>query len=316
MSIIIFPAALILALLAGLLIIALPNHFYRITVDRKGPNPRETNWLDTRIVEELWTESGDGLKLHALYVPAVGTTTGTAAQTTTGTAANGTADTAILVHGYSGDARQLASMARVFHDQFGMNVLLPDARGHGQSEGHYIGFGWPERLDMLVWMDQVRQRNPGTGIILFGVSMGASTVLMTSGEQVPPELKLIIADCGYTSVVDELSWQMKLRYRFSFPPLIRVVSRMTKRRAGYTFEEASALEQVKKSHVPTLFIHGEADTFVPFEMCGQLYRACAAPKELYTVPGAEHGAAYSVDGEIYEQRLALFLEKYGFSKIS
>lgn len=300
MIIVIFLLAALL--LAGLIFFAVPGYFYRLTVARKPTcvfNSGELNWLDTRPVEELWLDARDGLKLHAWYVPAPGA-----------------AATAILVHGYTGEGRQNGYMARIFHDKFGMNVLLPDARGHGQSQGDYIGFGWPERLDLLAWMDWVRQRTGGTNIALFGISMGASTVLMTSGEAVPPELKLIIADCGYTSVMDELIWQMKLRYHFCFLPLIRVVSRMTRRRAGYSFEEASALEQVKKSRVPTLFIHGEADTFVPFEMCGRLYDACAAEKEIYTVPGAEHGTAYGTDGEEYERRLALFLEKYmpGFSK--
>jgi fermentation-respiration switch protein FrsA (DUF1100 family) len=291
------PLAAVLALLALLLFVVVPRYFYGITVGRRTPMYVEPgdkqNWLDTQAVEEFRLESRDGLGLYASYVPAPGASA-----------------TAILVHGYTGNSRQLGYMGRIFHDTFGMNVLIPDARGHGKSEGDYIGFGWPERLDMLQWMDRVRERSGGTDIVLFGISMGAATVLMTSGEEVPPELKLIIADCGYTSVMDELSWQMKLRYRFTFPPLIRAVSRISSRRAGYSFEEASALEQVKKSHVPTLFIHGEADTFVPFEMCGRLYDACAAAKEIYTVPGAEHGAAYSVDGERYERRLALFLETY------
>jgi fermentation-respiration switch protein FrsA (DUF1100 family) len=292
----IFPIVLtcvILALLAGILGFALPRYFYQFTVGRKAPTSWESAWLDAQNVEDLWIESRDGLKLHGYYV-----------------AAPGASAVAILAHGYSVDGRQVADWARVFHDKFGMDVLLPDARGHGQSQGHYIGFGWHERLDMLVWMDKVRERTGGAPIVLFGISMGAATVLMTSGEAVPPELQLIIADCGYTSVVDELTWQMKQRYHFVFPPLLRAVSRLTKQRAGYSFEEASALEQVKKSSVPTLFIHGEADTFVPFEMCGRLYEACAAEKELYTVPGAEHGAAYSVDTQNYERRLALFLEKY------
>jgi fermentation-respiration switch protein FrsA (DUF1100 family) len=290
------PAALILAALAAALLIAVPRYFYWLTVARKPTyqiNPGEANWLDSQATLDLWTEARDSLKLHAYYVPAPGA-----------------GATAILAHGYTGDSRQLGYMARIFHDKFGMNVLLPDARGHGQSEGHYIGFGWHERLDLLLWMDRARELGGGGDIALFGISMGAATVLMTSGEAVPPELRLVIADCGYTSVQDELNWQMKLRYRFSLPPLVRVVSRMAQRRAGYSFEEASALEQVKKSRVPTLFIHGEADTVVPFEMCGRLYDACAAAKEIYTVPGAEHGAAYSVDAEQYEQRLALFLEKY------
>jgi fermentation-respiration switch protein FrsA (DUF1100 family) len=283
----------VLVLLAGVVVFALPRYFYHIAVARKAPTSWESDWLDAQNVEDLWLESRDGLKLHGYYI-----------------AAPGASAVAVLAHGYSVDGRQVADWARVFHDKFGMDVLFPDARGHGQSQGHYIGFGWHERLDMLDWMDMVRGRTGGAPIVLFGISMGAATVLMTSGEAVPPELRLIIADCGYTSAADELLWQMKQRYHVSFPPLVRVVSRLTKRRAGYTFEEASALEQVKKSHVPTLFIHGEADTFVPFEMCGRLYEACAAEKELYTVPGAEHGAAYGVDGANYERRLAQFLEKY------
>ncbi|MDR0732142.1 MAG: alpha/beta hydrolase, partial [Treponema sp.] len=181
---------------------------------------------------------------------------------------------------------------------------------HGQSGGAYIGFGWPERLDMLDWMALLKKERGENLFVLYGISMGASTVLMTGGEAVPPELKLIIADCGYTSVQDELIWQLKHLYHLSCPPLIRAVSRLTEKRAGYGFEEASALEQVKKSRIPTLFIHGEADTFVPFEMCGRLYAACASEKELYTVPGAEHGLAYDTDKEEYERRIALFLKKH------
>jgi fermentation-respiration switch protein FrsA (DUF1100 family) len=287
------PPGIVLALLTGLLVCALPRYFYRITVARKPPNPWEAVWLDTQPAEDLWIRARDGLKLHAFYVPAPGASA-----------------SAILVHGYSSEARQMAYMARIFHDKFGMSVLLPDARGHGQSQGDYIGFGWHERLDILDWIEQVRRRPGGANIALYGISMGASTVLMAGGEALPPELRLIIADCGYTSVMEELSWQMKQRYRVSLPPLIRAVSRLTMRRAHYRFEEASALEQVKKSRVPTLFIHGQADTFVPFEMCGRLYDACAAEKEQYTVPGAEHGAAYNVDPAQYERRLAQFLEKH------
>jgi fermentation-respiration switch protein FrsA (DUF1100 family) len=165
-------------------------------------------------------------------------------------------------------------------------------------------------MEELAWQMALLKEEGEERIALYGISMGASTALMTSGEAVPPELKLIIADCGYTSVMEELIWQLKRGYHLFCPPLIRSVSRLAEKRAGYSFEEASALEQVKKSRTPTLFIHGEADTFVPFEMCGRLYSACAAEKELYTVPGAEHGLACNTDTGEYERRIALFLKKY------
>jgi fermentation-respiration switch protein FrsA (DUF1100 family) len=293
------PFVLAVLALAALLCFALPRYFYHIAIARKALPEREPNWLSAQALEDLWIEAPDGLKLHAYYL----------ASGKGDPSARSFPGTAVLVHGYSGDGRQLDAFARVFHESFGMDVLLPEARGYGLSQGNYTGYGWHERLDILAWLKLLRERGE-TLIALYGISMGASTVLMASGETVPPELRLIIADCGYTSLVDEMTWQLKRAYHISCPPLIRAVSRLTKKKAGFSFEEASALEQVKKSRTPTLFIHGEADTFVPFEMCGRLYGACAAEKELYTVPGATHGVARDADTEEYDRRLALFLKKY------
>jgi fermentation-respiration switch protein FrsA (DUF1100 family) len=285
-----------LALLAAAGALILPRYFYRIVAARRPPEEREPNWLYSQNLEDRWIQAPDGLRLHGYYL---------AVEAGPGRPFAGTA---ILAHGYGGDGRQLDVFARIFGG-LGMNVLLPEARGHGLSEGTYIGFGWHERLDMLAWIRSLKERGE-TRIVLYGISMGAATMLMASGEELPPEVKLIVADCGYTSVMEELAWQMALRYHITCPPLIRAVSRLAEKRAGYRFEEASALEQVKKSRTPTLFIHGEADTFVPFEMCGRLYAACAADKDIYTVPGAEHGlACYTNTGE-YERRIALFLKKH------
>jgi fermentation-respiration switch protein FrsA (DUF1100 family) len=276
--------------------LVLPRYFYRIVAARRPPVKREPNWLYTQNLEDRWVQAPDGLRLHAYYLA------------TEAGAGRDFPGTAILAHGYNGDGRQLDVFARIFRG-FGMNVLLPEARGYGLSGGAYIGFGWHERLDMLAWIRSLKERGE-TRVVLYGISMGAATVLMASGEELPPEVKLVIADCGYTSVMEELGWQLSLRYHVSCPPLIRAVSRLAEKRAGYRFEEASALEQVKKSRTPTLFIHGEADTFVPFEMCGRLYAACAADKDLYTVPGAEHGLACNTNTGEYERRIALFLKKY------
>jgi fermentation-respiration switch protein FrsA (DUF1100 family) len=298
--IIVLILALIPLLAAGVLTIALPRYFYRIVVARRPAVEREPNWLSAQNLEDLWIRSGDGLRLHAYYLAAD--------RSAVSPEDSPAAGTAILAHGYNGDGRQLDAFARIFY-RLGMNVLLPDARGYGLSEGHYTGFGWHERLDMLGWMALLKEKGEGR-LALYGISMGAATALMTSGEEVPPELRLIIADCAYTSVEEELNWQLKRNYRIVFPPLIRALSRLTEKRAGYRFEEASALEQVKKSRTPILFIHGEADTFVPFEMCGRLYGACASEKELYTVPGAEHGLAMDTDSGEYGRRIALFLKKH------
>jgi fermentation-respiration switch protein FrsA (DUF1100 family) len=305
---------IIVAALFLVVILGAPEFFYVYVIKRKTPHsispvPRTLRenpdtdkpppWLAAQPCETVGIRSRDGLDLNAYFL-----------------AAPGSADTAILAHGYTGTVLQMSAFARFFYEKLGYNVLLPEARGHGNSGGTYIGMGWPDRLDYLQWIDWVKERTgPAAGeaplrIVLYGISMGGATVLMTGGEVLPPEVKAIIEDCGYTSVEEELWHQMETRYHLKSRRLMAATSRVTQKRAGYSFAEASALEQVKKIKVPTLFIHGDRDTFVPTWMVYSLYEACPAPKELFVVPGAEHGEAYSVAGPEYEERISAFLKRW------
>jgi hypothetical protein len=254
-------------------------------------------WVESNadICETLILRSRDALDLTGYYYPATVPSK----------------YTVIIAHGYSGTAFSMSSYAGYYHDELGFNVLLPDARAHGNSGGAYIGMGWPDRLDYADWIQMMINRNgPDTVIVLHGLSMGGATVLMTSGEDLPPNVQAIIDDCGYTSAEAQFAHLMNKMYRINSPVLLKQTSKLTKERAGYSFEEASALEQVKKSRIPTLFIHGEADDFVPFTMVQELYDACSAPKELYTVPGAGHAMACSTNPDEYIRQVRLFLAEY------
>jgi fermentation-respiration switch protein FrsA (DUF1100 family) len=293
--------------------------FYGFVVKRKAPMPgtaaalkaeaanaakaaaleaAEVAWLDTVPYETVTITSFDGLSLVGYYL-----------------AAPGSSATVILAHGYTGNAKEMGIFARFFYETLGYNVLLPDARGHGASGGAYIGFGWHDRLDYLKWIDWVTAR-PAAGpvrIVLYGVSMGAATVLMTAGEaSLPPEVKAVIEDAGYTSAAEELLYQARTMFHLKGilrSGLFRAMNWLVKRRAGYTFEEASALEQVRNIKIPVLFIHGGADTFVPTAMVYPLYEACTAPKELFITPGAGHVQSSATNTEEYKKRITQFLER-------
>ena len=213
----------------------------------------------------------------------------------------------IAVHGYGGERSGMYNIAS-FYSQEGYNILTPDMRAHGESEGTYIGMGWPDRKDMLRWIDYVLELDPSAQIVLHGVSMGGATVMMTAGEELPEQVQAIVEDCGYTSVWDIFSDE--LEYLFHLPefPLLYAADGIAWIRAGYEFKEASALEQVKKSSVPILFIHGSEDNFVHTEMVYELYDACASEKELLVVEGAGHGEAYSMDPELYFDTVFGFLK--------
>lgn len=214
----------------------------------------------------------------------------------------------ILAHGYRKDRDEMGHLAKFYYDE-GFNVLLPDARGHGESEGDYIGYGWHDRFDYIEWISLLINDHQIDQIVLHGNSMGASLVLMTSGEELPTEVKAIVADSSYTTVKEELTHQLKHLYNLPSFPLLDMTSWMTKLRSGYTFEEASAVDQVKKNTLPLLIIHGEDDELVPVWMAHELYEAAGGEKELWIVPDSGHIKGYENRTEEYQQRLKAFLSQ-------
>lgn len=216
---------------------------------------------------------------------------------------------AIVVHGYGGSGKLMSDKSKYFYDM-GYNVLIPDLRGHCKSEGDYIGMGWKDRLDIISWINFIIKENPNAEIVLHGTSMGAATVLMTSGENLPSNVKAIVADCAYTSAWDEFSYQLETYLKVPSSYILNVTNMVTKLKAGYSLKEASALESVKKATVPILFIHGDKDKFVPYSMMDKLYDATISPKEKLTIDGGEHANSDLVSPFLYWLTVEDFLNQY------
>lgn len=266
-----------------------------LNVAGKEPQPPRDNtakWVDSQSFETWNMTSEDGLNLTGYYIPAKEATT----------------KTVLLAHGYSSKGKDMGSFAKFYYEKLGYNVFMPDDRGHGASEGDYIGFGWPDRKDYLLWIQKIVDRvGDDAQIALHGISMGGATVMMLSGEDLSKQVKVIIEDCGYTSVKDQLEYQLKRLYNLPSFPILNSTSLLTKIRAGYGFNEASALKQVEKNKTPMLFIHGDSDTFVPSEMVWKVYNACRAEKDIFIVKGAGHGMAYATDKPAYEKKVSEFI---------
>lgn len=204
----------------------------------------------------------------------------------------------------------MANYAYMFH-QMGYNVLLPDDRGHGQSAGKYISFGWQDRRDYLGWIDKVLRINgQHTKIILFGVSMGGATVEMMSGEELPPQVKAIIADCGYSSIEEELAYLLKRQFHLPKYPFVPIVSFINRHRMGYYLSDVSSVEQLKRNHLPIFFIHGEKDVYVPSWMLKENYQAANGPKQMWQVPNATHAESFWIGPAEYQRHIAAFLDQY------
>ena len=271
-----------------------PSHDYEA---KELPYTRGRIWMNGHPLREDWFEiSEDGLRIHANYIPSP--------------LPEGDHRYAICVHGYSDTSESVGQYAQVYRDKYGMNVLLPDLRGHGGSEGTYVGYGYHDRLDMIIWIDEILQRDPQALIILHGISMGAATVMMTTGEKLPSNVKACIEDAGYSTAIDEfIEVYNNLEDKPPVPPEILMPSlrAIGLFRAGYDLEKASPLDAVRRSKTPTLFIHGEADTFIPCSMMNTLFEAAVCEKMCMLVPGAAHVMSVVVDPEGYWNKVDSFL---------
>lgn len=220
----------------------------------------------------------------------------------------------ICVHGHKCNGPdECGHLFSFYHYDMGYNYLLPDLRGHGRSDGNLIGFGSWDSLDIKRWIDYLIDRfGEDIEIALHGISMGAATVMLVNNTSPRKQVKAIIEDCGFTNALDEVAEVCKgMNLKRSAKIIARAANVYCNIFSKYDLKkDANPLGTMKNAKNPVLFVHGEKDMLVPFEMCSQLYDACPVPKDIFTVPDAEHAYCYYDAKEEYEKKVKEFLGKY------
>ena len=281
--------------------------------------PQTVQWLDSLQEHHLLRDTFvlsrvDGSKLHAVYVRAK----------------TPTPKTAVLLHGYTDCYIKMLPIGYLYNNDLNYNILVMDHHAHGQSEGDAIQMGWLDRLDVLNWMKLAHDlfSVPGAEaeLVVHGISMGGATTMFVSGEVegrgpgaqleavrdiLPmPYVKCFVEDCGYSSVWNEFAGQLDEQFGLPTFPILNIASWVCDLRYGWNFTESSAESQVSLCTLPMLFIHGDADTFVPTAMVHQVYAAKSEPKELWITPGVPHAWSYKMFPEEYTQKVKTFVDKY------
>lgn len=249
--------------------------------------------------QSLEVISHDGLRLRARLIPCE----------------EGVAERGVLfmLHGYHSDPiHEFGSCAESL-SRLGFVLCLPSQRAHGDSEGKHLSYGINERLDVLAWTRLLSELYPNAPIILFGVSMGASSVLMASELHLPKNVRGIVADCGFTSP-DEITKKV-LRHDMRLPtfPLYGITELLVRAVAGFSFEDASALSAVSSARLPLMIVHGTDDAFVPYEMALRIREAATAPCLFLSGEGAGHGETFLMHSEKYLRTFEAFLRICGIS---
>ena len=221
----------------------------------------------------------------------------------------------VAMHGWrSSWSKDFGAISEFWHKN-NSSVLYVEQRGQNNSGGQYIGFGMLERYDCVEWLKWIYDNfSKDIPVYLSGISMGASTVLMALGLELPGNICGIMADCGYTSPHDIWKHVTENNLRLSYGMVASMADDICRKKINMGTKDCSTIDALKQNKIPVLFIHGTADRFVPIEMTYENYLACIAPKELLVVPGAEHAKSYLTDKEKYESVVMSFWNKYDNEK--
>ena len=262
--------------------------------------PGSTAWYDglkaQGVLRDTFIVGYNDFKVHACYVPAKNPAS-----------AQGTA---IVIHGYGDNHFVFLYLVRMYRDDLNYNVLFPDLQYHGYSEGDHIQMGWYDRYDIEKWIPVAHDIFKDDFMVLHGVSMGGATVMMTSGDPLPEYVRAFVEDCGYASVVMQFNNNRKQSFAFIPPDVLQSASLVTKMKYGWGFWQASSIKQLKKCDRPMLFIHGDADDFVPFEHLWKNYEAkTKGYKEMWVAHGAVHANSFAKYPDTYKERVEEFLDR-------
>ena len=251
-------------------------------------------WFQDQSPERVQIRSDDGLRLTGYLLTA-----------------ENAKGTIVLVHGYRGSPFTDFGYSLPFYGSLGWNILAVCQRAHCESEGKYITFGVRERFDLRDWTLYLNDRfGPQLPIVPIGISMGASTVLMSLGTQLPANVKCAIADCGFTSPYAQFAHMLKTHYHLPRRPLLDIANAFSRVFAHFRFQEYSTITALQNNHIPVLFVHGQEDHFVPLQFTVDNYAACASEKKLITVPEAGHGTSYVFATEQCQQAIRDWLWTY------
>ena len=292
------------------------KHLVRLAMDRDGPKEMEESFdkvsgsleyeevneltraarerLEQASTETVEIESHDGIRLVGHWYPC-----------------GEPKRIIVAMHGWrSSWSRDFGLIAGFWYEN-GCSVLYAEQRGQGESGGDYIGFGMLERYDCVEWVKWVNEHNSeNLPVYLAGISMGATTVLMAGGMELPENVHGIMADCGFTSAHDIWKHVAEKNLHLHYGLYAAAADDLCKKKIHVGAKDYSTLEAMAQCKVPVLFAHGTDDSFVPVEMTYENYKACAAPKRLLIVPGAEHAMSYLLDKEGYETQVKDFWETY------
>jgi fermentation-respiration switch protein FrsA (DUF1100 family) len=230
--------------------------------------------------EEVWLSGVEGSnprdRLHGWWIPAK----------------SPSANALLYLHGNGINIGANAAQAGRFH-KLGLSVFLFDYRGYGQSTGPFPSERAVYADAQRAWNYVVQERRMAPrNVILYGHSLGGAIAIDLALKQ--PDAGALMVQSSFTSA---LEMSQRTKWVGVFPVGLLLNQRF------------ASIEKVPQLQMPTLYLHGQADSEIPFTMSQRLYAATQAPKRIQLFPKANHNNVAEVGGELYFKTVGDFLKQ-------
>lgn len=188
------------------------------------------------------------------------------------------------------------------------NILIYNYWDQWESNKRKCTYGYNEKLDIKACADWIFDLcGLGCHLGVLGESVGAAIALQSINYD--KRISFCIADSSFSNLYDELEWQFKRKYHLPSFPWLKISDITYKILSKVSYKDISPINYMRGMIKPVLFVHGMNDKFIPPKMTQDMYELKTGRKELYLVPGANHGECYTKDKEKYEQVVDEFLNK-------
>jgi hypothetical protein len=222
--------------------------------------------------ETVHLDTEDGETLHGWWIPAPDVSRGTL----------------LFFHGNAGNISGRLESVQQFH-QLGLNVLIVDYRGYGQSTGSPSEAGiYRDAAACWQYLAETKGVAPQE-IVIFGRSMGGGAATWLATREQPGA---VILESVFTNVPDIGA------HHYSFLPVRALATNQ--------FDNESRVAEIK---APKLFIHSRGDRVVPFELGRQVYEAAAEPKQFLEIEGG-HNDGFLMSADEYLRTIDDFLSEH------
>ena len=231
----------------------------------------DLTWLRSKNHEDMVYKSYDGKELYALRIKS-----------------HDAHQVVILHHATKADHYAVVHQARIF-DALGYDTILVDQRAHGRSEGDYTSLGFKEAIDLARLVDILKKEDPNIKIGLYGISLGAMTVMMYLAQKVSENIIFVIEEGGFINAKTQI-------YRsFKDKTLAFGIDQLYRKWMTSKLEDIDALKAIRGARVPILFLHSQYDEVVDVKEAKELFDAYEGPKDIHIFKTKTRLGAYLLE---------------------